>query len=131
MVDTTSRDDAGLDVDEGVPPPVSPVATAPAPPAPTAPPPQSAPTRPAAPDVRRNAKIGASTGFVVTAVTVTVGCALGGMAAPSALGLGVFVGGWGGAAFGFMLGSAISIAGDTAPGPTPAPAPVPVPDAPA
>jgi hypothetical protein len=132
MVDTTCRDDAGLDVDEGVPPPglppvdgttvtartvtaatVTATATAAAPRHRT-----PSATRDGA-DVRRNAVIGATTGFLVTAVAVAVGCALGGMAATSALGLGVFVGGWGGAAFGFMLASAISLAGHTEPRPVP------------
>lgn len=107
MVETISRDDAALDVDEGVPPPeAAPAATAPA--SPTTP-------SPGNPNVRRNAAIGATTGFLVTVVAVAVGCALGGMAPTSALGLGVFVGGWGGAAFGFMLATAISLVGHTDP----------------
>lgn len=105
MVETISRDDAALDVDEGVPPPeAAPAATAPA-----------SPHSPGNPNVRRNAAIGATTGFLVTVVAVAVGCALGGMAPTSALGLGVFVGGWGGAAFGFMLATAISLVGHTDP----------------
>lgn len=123
MVDTTSRDDAGLDVHEGVPPPgVSAATTATALYALTAPSPALVPPRPDGPDVRRNAIIGAITGFVVTVVMVTVGCALVGMPTTSAVGLGVFVGGWGGAAFGFMLASAISLVGHADPRPTPDPA---------
>lgn len=108
MVETISRDDAALDVDEGVPPPEA----APAAPDPASP---STPPSPGNPNVRRNAAMGATTGFLVTAVAVAAGCALGGMAPTSALGLGVFVGGWGGAAFGFMLASAISLVGHTDP----------------
>lgn len=124
MIDTTSRDDAGLDVDEGVPPPPGDSAAtgATAPRALTPPAPESVPPRPDGPDVRRNAIIGAITGFVLTAVTVAVGCSLVGMATTSAVGLGVFVGGWGGAAFGFMLASAISLVGHADRRPTPDPA---------
>jgi len=121
MAETISRDDSGLDVDEGVPPPEE--ATA----APTpAPPPAAAP---GGTNVRRNTMIGAATGFLVTASMVTVGFVLTGMAATSALGLAVFVAGWGGAAFGFMLTAAISLADHT--GPVPAVRPVPATEVPA
>ena len=109
MVETISRDDAALDVDEGVPPPAVAPATA------TAATPPSAPPAAGNPNVRRNAITGAATGFLITAIAVADGCTLGGMAATSALGLGVFVGSWGGAAFGFMLASAISLVGHTDP----------------
>ncbi len=116
MAETISRDDGGLDVDEGVPPPEVSTAAAPAP----TPVPSPAP---GGGNVRRNTMIGAAAGFLVTATAVTVGFILTGMAATSAFGLAVFVAGWGGAAFGFMLTAAISIANQTEPRPAVRPVP--------
>ena len=57
----------------------------------------------------RAAAIGGVIGFVVlTAVIWLIGTAAG-LEASSALGLGAFVGAWGGAGFGFMMGATITI----------------------
>jgi Mg/Co/Ni transporter MgtE len=62
------------------------------------------------PNIGRSAAIGAAIGFVVVTVGITVAGTVGGMQPGSALGLGAFVGTWGGAGFGFMMGGTIPLA---------------------
>lgn len=110
---------AGSDVREGVPPPAEPddpVAT------PTARPPSGTSALPDSSAFRRPATLGAVTGFVVTVAAVTVaGVTLGDMAVGHAAGLGAFVGGWGGAGFGFLLGASLPLVRHHDPRPAPAP----------
>jgi hypothetical protein len=61
------------------------------------------------PDVGRTAMIGAALGFVGVALPIAVLGTLGGLGVVSALGLGAFVGMWGGAGFGFMMGGTIPL----------------------
>jgi hypothetical protein len=62
------------------------------------------------PSFGRGAVIGAAIGFVTVAAAVTAGCASSGVDLASSLGLGAFVGLWGGAAFGFMMGGTLPYA---------------------
>jgi hypothetical protein len=62
------------------------------------------------PRVGRSAAIGAVIGFLAGACLVAIGCALDGLDIGSSIGLGVFVGMWGGAGFGFMVGGTIPMA---------------------
>lgn len=62
------------------------------------------------PNVGRGALIGAIIGFVLLTTFVTVAGTLAGYGFPSALGLGTFVGAWGGIGFGVMMGGTIPLA---------------------
>ena len=57
----------------------------------------------------RGSLIGAALGFVVLTVTITLVGTLGGFAPISALGLGAFVGLWGGCGFGMMMGGVVAM----------------------
>ena len=57
----------------------------------------------------RSAMIGSVVGFIVLAVGITIAGTVGGIGAASALGLGVFVGAFGGAGFGFMMGASTAL----------------------
>jgi thioredoxin-dependent peroxiredoxin len=58
----------------------------------------------------RSAVTGAALGFAAVTTCITVIGTIGGMEPPNALGIGAFVGTWGGAGFGFMLGGTIPLA---------------------
>jgi hypothetical protein len=58
----------------------------------------------------RGAAIGYVIGFLVVATGITVGGSLGGLGFGPSLGLGCFVGAWGGGGFGFMLGGTLPLA---------------------
>jgi hypothetical protein len=60
--------------------------------------------------VGRSAMVGAAIGFLVVTIGVTVAGTLGGIGFGASLGLGAFVGMWGGAGFGFMSGATIPAA---------------------
>ena len=62
------------------------------------------------PNVGRNAMIGAAVGFLVVTVAITTAGTLGGIGFGASLGLGAFVGMWGGTGFGFMMGGTIPLA---------------------
>ena len=64
----------------------------------------------AEPNVGRSGMIGYVIGFVVATVGITLGGTLGGLGFGNSLGLGAFVGVWGGGGFGFMLGATIPFA---------------------
>ena len=64
----------------------------------------------AMPNVGRTAMIGYVIGFVVATVAITAAGALGGLGFSSSLGLGAFVGIWGGGGFGFMMGGTVPLA---------------------
>jgi hypothetical protein len=49
-------------------------------------------------------------GFLVVATAITVGGCIGGLGFAPALGLGCFVGVWGGGGFGFMMGGTLPLA---------------------
>lgn len=57
----------------------------------------------------RKAVVGAAIGFVVVTVGMTIAGALTGLGIAPALGLGLFVGAWGGTAFGFMMGGTVPL----------------------
>ncbi len=57
----------------------------------------------------RGSLIGAALGFVVLTVTITLIGTLGGFEPLSALGLGAFVGLWGGCGFGMMMGGVVAM----------------------
>lgn len=59
--------------------------------------------------VGRSALIGAVIGFVAVAIGLTIAGTVGGLGFVPALGLGVFVGAWSGAGFGFMFGSSAAV----------------------
>ncbi len=61
-------------------------------------------------DIGRCAVRGAAAGFVGTSAAVAVGSLVAGMEPGSAVGFGVFVGSWGGAGFGAMLGGVFGFA---------------------
>jgi hypothetical protein len=65
---------------------------------------------PQEPRLGRAGVIGYVVGFVVTTAAVTVAGTLGGMGFAPSLGLGAFVGVWGGGGFGFMLGGTVPFA---------------------
>jgi hypothetical protein len=62
------------------------------------------------PEVGRTLVLGAVIGFVVTTIVVTVAGTLAGIGSASSLGLGAFIGAWGGAGFGFMMGGSVAFA---------------------
>jgi hypothetical protein len=62
------------------------------------------------PNVGRSAVIGYMVGFFVAALAITGAGALAGWGFGNALGLGVFVGIWGGGGFGFMMGATVPYA---------------------
>jgi hypothetical protein len=62
------------------------------------------------PRVGRSALVGYLIGFVVVTVGITVAGTLGGLGFGDSLGLGAFVGFWGGGGFGFMLGATATFA---------------------
>lgn len=68
------------------------------------------PSVPDEPNVGRSAAIGAAIGFFAGTCIVAVACALTGLDLGSSIGLGIFVGMWGGAGFGFMVGGTIPLA---------------------
>ena len=59
------------------------------------------------PDVVHSAMLGYIVGFLTVAVAITVAGTLGGLGFGASLGLGVFVGIWGGGGFGFMIGATV------------------------
>lgn|SRR5690606_29656318 len=59
--------------------------------------------------VGRAAALGAVIGFLVITVAITVGGTLGGIGAGASLAIGAFVGMWGGAGFGFMVGGTVPL----------------------
>lgn len=69
-----------------------------------------APTGTAAPGVGRALVLGTLLGFLAVVTVVTGGGILSGLEPMGALGLGVFIGMWGGAGFGFMTAGALSLA---------------------
>jgi hypothetical protein len=63
----------------------------------------------------RASLIGAAVGWVVTSIVVfVVGVVFADLEAGAAIGLGLFVGMWGGGGFGFMMGATTSLAKDMA-----------------
>lgn len=62
------------------------------------------------PNVGRTGMIGYAIGFTVATVGITIAGTLGGLGFGPSLGLGAFVGFWGGGGFGFMLGATIPFA---------------------
>jgi hypothetical protein len=64
----------------------------------------------AMPNVGRTAVIGYLVGFVAVTVAITVAGTLGGLGFGASLGLGAFVGIWGGGGFGFMMGGTVPLA---------------------
>ena len=67
------------------------------------------PGSPQEPNVGRWAAIGAAIGFAVMTVAITAAGTLCGLGFAGSLGLGVFVGIWGGAGSGFMMGATIPL----------------------
>jgi hypothetical protein len=61
------------------------------------------------PNIGRSVVTGAAIGFASVAVGITAVGAIGGMQPGAALGLGMFIGIWGGAGFGCMLGGTIPL----------------------
>ena len=59
--------------------------------------------------VGRSAVIGAVIGFVAVAIGLTMAATIAGMGFVPSIGLGVFVGAWSGAGFGFMFGSSAAV----------------------
>lgn len=64
----------------------------------------------AEPNVGRNGMVGYVIGFVVATIGIALAGTLGGLGFGSSIGLGAFVGVWGGGGFGFMLGATIPFA---------------------
>lgn len=62
------------------------------------------------PNPWRTAMIGFVIGFVAVTVVITVAGTLGGLGFGASLGLGAFVGTWGGGGFGFMMGGTMPLA---------------------
>ena len=62
------------------------------------------------PNVGRSAAIGYLVGFVVVTIAITVGATFAGQGVGASLGLGAFVGLWGGGGFGFMMGGTVPLA---------------------
>src|SRR6187402_2923987 len=62
------------------------------------------------PNVGRSAVIGYVVGFLVAAIVITGAGTLAGWGFGNALGLGAFVGIWGGGGFGFMMGATVPYA---------------------
>jgi hypothetical protein len=67
-------------------------------------------TRSDGPNIVRAAWVGALIGLVVVTAAVALAGILGGIERGSALGLGAFIGIWGGTGFGLMMGATITIA---------------------
>jgi hypothetical protein len=57
--------------------------------------------------VGRNALIGAIAGFLTVLVGITIGGTLAGLGVMPSLGIGLFVGAFGGTGFGFMMGATV------------------------
>lgn len=72
-----------------------------------------APTGTAAPGVARALVLGTLFGFVAVVAAVTGGGIVSGLEPMGALGLGVFIGMWSGAGFGFMTAGSLSLARQT------------------
>ena len=78
--------------------------------------PEPAATKPASdagdlePNAGRSGVIGYAIGFTVACIGITIAGTLGGIGFGASLGLGAFVGFWGGGGFGFMLGATIPLA---------------------
>lgn len=64
----------------------------------------------AMPNLGRTAMIGYVVGFVTATVAVTAAGTLGGLGFGPSLGLGAFIGIWGGGGFGFMMGGTLPLA---------------------
>ena len=64
----------------------------------------------AMPNIGHTAMIGCLVGFLVVAGVITVSGTLAGIGFGASLALGAFVGMWGGAGFGFMMGSTLPLA---------------------
>lgn len=64
----------------------------------------------AMPNVGRTAMIGYLVGFVAATVVISVAGTLSGLGFGASLGLGAFVGIWGGGGFGFMMGGTVPLA---------------------
>lgn len=64
----------------------------------------------AEPQVGRSALIGAAIGFLVALVALTAGGTALGVDLAGSLAFGAFVGSWGGAGFGFMVGATLPLA---------------------
>lgn len=62
------------------------------------------------PNVGRTAMIGFAVGFIAVAVGITVAGTLGGLGFVASLGIGSFVGIFGGGGFGFMMGGTVPLA---------------------
>ena len=62
------------------------------------------------PNLGRTAVIGYMVGFVAATVVITVAGTLAGLGFGASLGLGTFVGIWGGGGFGFMMGGTVPLA---------------------
>lgn len=62
------------------------------------------------PNIARTAAIGAVIGVTVVTIGVTLAGLLGGLGFGGAVGLGLFIGMWGGGGFGFMMGGTIPFA---------------------
>lgn len=62
------------------------------------------------PDIARTGLLGALAGFTLCTAAVAIAGTATGMEAGSAVGLGAFIGAWGGAGFGFMMGCTIPLA---------------------
>jgi hypothetical protein len=62
------------------------------------------------PNVGRTAAIGYVAGFLAAAIAITVAGTLAGIGFGASLGLGAFVGFWGGGGFGFMMGGTVPLA---------------------
>jgi hypothetical protein len=62
------------------------------------------------PNFGRTAMIGYLVGFIAATVAITVAGTLGGLGFGASLGLGAFVGIWGGGGFGFMMGGTVPLA---------------------
>jgi hypothetical protein len=62
------------------------------------------------PNTARSAMIGYAIGFAVACVGLTIGGTIAGLGFGPSLGLGAFIGMWGGGGFGFMVGATIPLA---------------------
>jgi hypothetical protein len=64
----------------------------------------------AEPNVGRNAMIGYVAGFIVSVVSITIAGTLAGLGFVNSLGIGSFVGMWGGGGFGALMGGTVPVA---------------------
>jgi hypothetical protein len=64
----------------------------------------------AEPNVARSGMVGYAIGFVVVTAGITLAGTISGLGFANSVGLGAFVGFWGGGGFGFMLGTTIPFA---------------------